>query len=200
MSMSVSTSCSTRNAHASSGLQANVLTAPFVPLLFQGEEWGASSPFLYFTDHADPELAEAVREGRRREFAGFEGEVPDPQAEDTFVRSKLDWEEISKPKHARLLDWHRALVRLRRATPALTDGRLDRLRATADAERGALVIERGDWIVACNLAPAARAIALPATAGARSIALAFEPDARLDGATVALPADGVAILRREVTS
>ena len=74
-----------------------MLLSPFVPMLFQGEEWGASTPFLYFTDHQDPELGQAVREGRRREYPVGEGaEVPDPQDPTTFLRSKLDWSELER--------------------------------------------------------------------------------------------------------
>ena len=78
---------------------ALVLTSPFIPLLFQGEEWGASTPFQYFTDHDDPELGRAVREGRRVEFAGFgwaPEAIPDPQDPATFARSKLDWQERAR--------------------------------------------------------------------------------------------------------
>src|SRR5207302_3720399 len=96
---------------------AVVLTAPFVPMLFQGEEWGASTPFLYFTHHDDPVLAHAVSEGRRREFAAFgwyPEDVPDPQAPETLERSKLKWEEISHEPQAGLFEWHKALIKLRR--------------------------------------------------------------------------------------
>ena len=99
---------------------ALVFTSPFVPMLFQGEEWGAHTPFQYFTDHPEPDLAKAVREGRRKEFAAFgwkPEEIPDPQARDTFERSKLNWTELSRAPHAGLLDWHRQLIRLRRAEP-----------------------------------------------------------------------------------
>src|SRR6185437_237799 len=94
---------------------ALVLTAPFVPLLFQREEWGAPTPFLYFTGHPDPELGRAVSEGRRREFAAFgwdPAEVPDPQDPMTFARSKLDWREVAGEPHARVLRWHRDLIHL----------------------------------------------------------------------------------------
>ncbi len=88
---------------------ALVLLSPFVPMLFQGEEWGASTPFLYFTDHQDPELGAAVREGRRREHPMEGGaEVPDPQGLETFLRSKLDWSRArSREPHRSLLDWYR---------------------------------------------------------------------------------------------
>ena len=92
---------------------ALVLLSPFVPMLFQGEEWGASTPFLYFTDHQDTELGAAVREGRRREHPMPAGaEVPDPQALETFLRSKLDWSELGREPHRSLLEWHRRLIAL----------------------------------------------------------------------------------------
>src|SRR5262249_5870212 len=89
---------------------ALVLCAPFVPMLFQGEEWGAGTPFQYFTDHHDPDLGRAVSEGRRNEFAAFgwrAEDVPDPQDAATFERSKLDWAELDKDPHADVLAWYR---------------------------------------------------------------------------------------------
>ncbi|CDR05828.1 malto-oligosyltrehalose trehalohydrolase [Streptomyces iranensis] len=103
---------------------AVVLCAPFTPMLFMGEEWGARTPWQYFTDHQDPELAEAVRSGRRREFAAHgwaAGDVPDPQDPATRLRSCLDWREPEREPHRALLDWYRRLIALRRAEPALTD-------------------------------------------------------------------------------
>ena len=131
---------------------ALVMTAPFVPMLFQGEEWGASSPFCYFTDHADPELARAVAQGRRRGVAGAEGH--DPQDPGTFARSKLDWGEIDDPAHRDLLDWHRALIGLRRETPELRDGRVDLVATRHDDDAGWLVLERAPMTIACNFSPA----------------------------------------------
>lgn len=101
-----------------------VLCSPFTPMLFMGEEWGARTPWQYFTDHQDPELAEAVRNGRRREFAAHgwaAGDIPDPQDPATRLRSCLDWREPDREPHRALLDWHRRLIALRRAEPALTD-------------------------------------------------------------------------------
>jgi maltooligosyltrehalose trehalohydrolase len=97
-------------------IAALTLLSPFVPLLFQGEEWGAATPFLYFTDHQDPELGRLVAEGRAREFNAFrwQGAVPNPQDAATFLRSKLNWAELLQPVHAELLEWYRALIRLRR--------------------------------------------------------------------------------------
>jgi len=106
---------------------ALVAFAPFTLLLFQGEEWGASSPFRFFAEFGDPALVDAVREGRKAEFAAFVGaaQVPDPTAVETFLASRLDWDELAREPHARLLAWHRALLALRREWPELTDGRRD---------------------------------------------------------------------------
>ena len=107
---------------------ALLMTAPFVPLLFQGEEWNASSPFQYFTDHQDAELAESVRKGRRAEFAHFvadASEIPDPQDRQTFERSKLDWGERERGAHREMLEWYRRLIRLRRCVRDFENGRLD---------------------------------------------------------------------------
>src|SRR3546814_14120639 len=96
-------------------------------MLFAGEEWAASSPFQYFSDHQDPDLARAVSEGRRREFASFgwaPDDVPDPQDPATFARSNLRWDEIAGAAHQRTLEWYRPLIALRRRLPALTAHRV----------------------------------------------------------------------------
>jgi maltooligosyltrehalose trehalohydrolase len=100
-----------------------ILLAPRLPLLFMGEEYAEDAPFLFFTSHAGADLAEAVRRGRAEEFRSFRwaGEPPDPQAEDTFRRSTLRWESRTEGVHAQVLDLYRALLRLRRDTPALRD-------------------------------------------------------------------------------
>jgi maltooligosyltrehalose trehalohydrolase len=122
---------------------AGVLVAcsPFLPLLFQGQEWGETRPFLYFTDHG-PALAASVREGRRAEFAAFDwgGKVPDPNDPATFERSKLDWDRAGGPT----LDLWRTLLRLRREVPALGNCRRDLTTARVDPERRLVVLERGD--------------------------------------------------------
>ena len=103
---------------------ALLLLSPYVPLLFMGEEHGETNPFLYFVSHGDPALVDAVREGRRREFAAFAwaGEVPDPQAEETFEASRPAWERAESPGGARLRALYRGLLRLRRSEPALRPG------------------------------------------------------------------------------
>ena len=144
---------------------ALVLTSPFVPLLFQGEEWGAATPFLYFTDHQEPALAAAVGQGRCQEFAAFgwkPEEVPDPQARETFERSKLKWTEISQPSHQEVLGWHQRLIQLRHAEPALNDGQLDRVKVRFDEMEQWLVVERGGLSIVCNLAACPRQISVRA--------------------------------------
>ncbi len=100
---------------------AVMLLSPYVPMLFMGEEYGEDNPFYYFVSHSDPELVEAVRKGRKEEFAGFNSdfETPDPQSEETFNGSKLDWEKRKQGKHAVLLSWYQTLIRLRREEKAL---------------------------------------------------------------------------------
>jgi maltooligosyltrehalose trehalohydrolase len=141
---------------------ALVLLSPFVPMLFQGEEWGASTPFLYFTDHQDPELGRAVREGRRREYPVREGttEVPDPQDLTTFLRSKLDWSEPARAPHRDLLEWYRQLIALRRREPDLGTG--DRKQVVTAFDDGArwLVVRRGRFSIAANFAGQPRALPL----------------------------------------
>jgi maltooligosyltrehalose trehalohydrolase len=128
---------------------ALVLTAPFVPMLFMGEEWGASTPWQYFTDHEDAGLADAVRKGRREEFRAFGwDDVPDPQDPATFHRSKLRWDEVERPAHAGLLDWHRRLIALRRTEPDLRDGAFPEARL--DGTR--ITVRRGGIEVVADLA------------------------------------------------
>ena len=174
---------------------ALVLTAPFVPLLFQGEEWGATAPFQYFTDHDGAELAAAVRAGRREEFAAFGWDperLPDPQARATFERSKLDWDETGREPHAELLAWYRTLIRLRREQPGLRDGRLERVRVRVDDAAGWLVLERGDLVVACNLGAETCRIAIAPATG--RLLAASVPDVTVADGSVAVPRDAVAVL------
>jgi maltooligosyltrehalose trehalohydrolase len=178
---------------------ALTVLAPFVPLLFQGEEWAAGTPFLYFTDHRDPELGRAVSEGRRREFASFgwaPEDVPDPQDPQTFARSKLDWDELAAPEHASMLAWYQAVISLRRRLPELADGRRERVRTSFDEQEGWLVVSRGSVTVAVNLG--ANQVTLPVSAGAGARAelmMGSHPEVVLVGATVVLPPDSVAIVR-----
>ena len=92
---------------------ALMFLSPFVPMLFQGEEWAASTPFLYFTDHVDAALAKSVREGRRRDYAFTGKRVPDPQAAKTFQRSILKWSETTDGEHRKMIEWYKNLIALR---------------------------------------------------------------------------------------
>ncbi|MGH9039776.1 MAG: malto-oligosyltrehalose trehalohydrolase, partial [Acidimicrobiia bacterium] len=175
---------------------AVVACAPFVPMFFAGEEWAASSPFCYFTDHQDPELGQAVSEGRRREFASFGWEpsqVPDPQAAATFERSKLDWAELDKEPHDEMLAWHHQLLTLRRRLPDLSDGDLSRVRTVFDEEEGWMVMNRGVATVAANFSGERRFTPLPPDPGVVILASAnyirVTNDGRLD-----LPPESVAVL------
>ncbi len=176
---------------------ALVMTSPFVPLLFQGEEWGASSPFLYFTDHRDPELGEAVKRGRREEFVAFgwePEEIPDAQAEETFRRSKLDWDEVARPPHNEILEWYRSLSSLRRRFPDLNDGRLDSTSVQFDSDAQWLVVRRGCIRIVCNLSQEPQRVPCAELVCGEVLLSSTERCTVQDGA-VELPGESVAIVR-----
>src|SRR5690606_31556156 len=102
-------------------LVATVMMSPFIPLLFMGEEWGETNPFLYFTSHSDPELISAVRKGRTAEFKAFqlEGDAPDPQDIHTFEQSKIQWGLLQTLPHQQLFAFYKALIALRKVHPVL---------------------------------------------------------------------------------
>ena len=173
---------------------AAVLTAPFVPMIFQGEEFAASSPFLYFADHEDPELARAVSEGRRKEHAsdGAWDSVPDPESQDSFERSKLIWSEQEEPEHAEMLAWYRNLIRLRSSNESLGDGDLNHVKVRFDEERRWLVLERSEVHLFFNFAE--EAISLPA-AGESDLLLTSEPGVSYRQGAIELPALSFAAIR-----
>lgn len=111
-----------------------VLLSPFTPMLFMGEEYGEENPFLYFVSHSDKDLVEAVRKGRKEEFAAFawQGEAPDPQSEETFHQSKLQRSYQHSEKHRQLRDFYKALIQLRKSAPALARPDKSRLHVSAD--------------------------------------------------------------------
>jgi maltooligosyltrehalose trehalohydrolase len=177
---------------------ALLMTAPFVPMLFQGEEWNASSPFQYFTDHQDLALAESVRKGRRAEFAHFVGDasnVPDPQASQTFERSRLIWDERDRGSHREIFEWYRQLIALRRCVPDLANGQLDLDAVAFDESARWIRVNRGESAVICNFAPTPQRIPIAHDATRLRVSLASKSaGVRLDDAVIELPGVSVAIL------
>jgi maltooligosyltrehalose trehalohydrolase len=154
---------------------ALLLTSPFTPMLFMGEEWGARTPWQFFSDH-EGELGEAVRKGRRAEFASHgwsTEEVPDPQSPQTFRDSTLDWTERDGGRGADLLAWYRDLIALRRGRPELTDGRRDRVEVAHDPAGGWLVVRRG--ALGGGLQPLAERAELPLPAAPATVLLSSTP-------------------------
>ncbi len=121
-----------------------LLLSPFIPLLFMGQEYGEEAPFLYFINHSDAELVQAVRAGRRQEFKDFNWaeEPPDPAGVDTFLRSRLNWEKVSRNPNKQLLDFHRELIRLRRNNPALRNTNRDDMKISAFDESKLMLMKR----------------------------------------------------------
>jgi len=121
-----------------------VLLSPYIPLLFMGEEYGEVAPFLYFVHHGDEGLIEAVRKGRKEEFAafGWEGEIPDPQDEGTFLRSRPDPALRESGNHALLLALHRELIRIRKTDPALSRTDRESMEVSSFETEHALVVLR----------------------------------------------------------
>lgn len=171
---------------------ALLLFAPETPLLFMGQEWAASAPFQFFTDHY-AELGEQVRAGRKREFedfSGFQGTAPDPQAEATFRRSKLDWDEAARGDHAKTLALYRDLLALRPALPDLTD-------ATAHGDHG-LHVQRGDYHLLVAFAedqsmPCPPDAELHLHTEAETYTSGGQPP-KVDGSTLHFPRAGAAVL------
>jgi maltooligosyltrehalose trehalohydrolase len=173
---------------------ALVLTSPYTPMLWMGEEWGARTPWQFFSDH-DGELGEAVRQGRRAEF-GSHGwatdDVPDPQAESTVRASTLDWSELDQERHAALLGWTRDLIALRRRRPELTDGRRDRVEVTFGEPGTWLVVRRGAVAVVCNLSR--ERLTVPLDGSPRAVLLASEPDSAHGEGNAELAGESVLVL------
>jgi maltooligosyltrehalose trehalohydrolase len=181
---------------------AVVLTSPYTPMLFMGEEWGARTPWQFFTDHDDPELAAAITRGRRREFAAHgwkESDIPDPQDPATWLRSCLDWAEREREPHAGVLAWYRELIALRHAEPDLSDPDLSAVGATADDST--LLVRRGRFRIAANFA--GHEALIPLQPPDQVPAAVFEPvtawppgmEPREFSGSVRLPGHSVAILR-----
>jgi maltooligosyltrehalose trehalohydrolase len=160
-----------------------------------GEEWGASTPWQFFTSHPEPELGRATAEGRIGEFAehGWDADVvPDPQDPETFARSKLDWAEPGKEPHARLLEIHRTLLALRRSQPELVDPDLRTVELQWDDDERWIVVHRGSLRVVANLAGAPRAVDLDRRPTGVVFATGDEPT--FSHTTVTVPAESAVVL------
>ena len=175
-----------------------LLTSPFTPKLFQGEGWGGSTPFQFFTDHPEDDLGRAVTEGRSREFSRMGWDptvVPDPQDPETFRRSRLDWSERSTPRGAALLDLHRDLIALRRTLPALTDPRFGSTAVEVDEDARTVLVRRGSGrdvvVVALNLGEAEARLPAPP---AYDVRLATASGAQVVDGHVLLPPHAGALL------
>ena len=160
------------------------LATPFTAMLFMGEEYGASTPFQFFSSHPEPELARATAEGRKAEFAehGWDAdEIPDPQDPETFLRSKLNWDEVDSGEHARVHGLYRDLIALRRSDPDLADPWLGRLAVDYDEDQRWIALSRGRLRMVCNLGP--DAVKVPVTG---DVVLAWdEPVVDADGTVLA---------------
>ena len=170
------------------------LTAPFVPMLWMGEEFAATAPFLYFADHEEEEMRRLVSEGRKRDFAAFgwdENEVPDPEDVETFQRSKVDWNEVRQGKHEEMFSWVKALIRYRRTCMDLNDGDFNHMTVSCSHEGKSLTMQRGAVRVLMNLG---EAIAMPLLKG-ECLKLASTEGIAIEGDQVKLPKMSLAILQ-----
>lgn len=183
---------------------ALVLLAPHVPMVFQGEEWATSAPFPYFADHRDPDLADAVRRGRQREFAPFgwrPEDILDPEDEATFRAAKLPWDELDGADNQTTLRWYRALLLLRRDHPALRSHAFTEVTAELVGTGPTLVVARGSLRIAVHLGaePVSIASADLAAVGVDAAVGSTTRDALLvlhsarPGDTVQLDADGLTL-------
>jgi maltooligosyltrehalose trehalohydrolase len=170
-----------------------LITSPFTPMLWMGEEWAASTPWPFFTSHPEPELAEATASGRIDEFAehGWEADdVVSPQDPAAFTGAKLRWSERDEPEHAVILALYRQLLRLRREQPDLADSRLDRVEVDFDEDAKWIIVHRGAFEVAANLADHAQP--LPVTSG--HVLFGTEPGLQVEALQITLPAQSAAII------
>lgn len=168
---------------------AAIVLSPFLPMLFMGEEYGETSPFLYFTSHSDEALIEAVRKGRREEFEEFEweGEAPDPHAQETFQKSKLNWDLREREEHRSLWKLYRDLLRIRRETPALRTLDLSALDVQSDDEKRIITVRRGDVLIAFNFSENEQTVEGSGTP-------IIETGARANGNRLTIPSNAFAVL------
>ena len=169
------------------------MTSPFTPMLFMGEEFGASTPWQFFTSHPEQWLGEATAKGRLKEFERMGWDpavVPNPQDPETFSRSKLNWEEASQGEHAKLLDLYRALGALRHSTPELAEGGFAATEVEFNDDEQWLILVRGGVRALFNFG------AEPLTSNLDGdILLVTDPKAALADGTLTVPAESAVIVR-----
>lgn len=145
---------------------AVTLLSPFTPMLFMGEEWGATTPFCFFSDHQEPELALATSSGRLREFARMgwdESKVPDPQARDTFLASKLDWSERERSPHRETWEFTKALIAFRSSHAELTNPWRESRDVEAHAEEGLFIVRMPTLTLLANFTVEERRVEVDAS-------------------------------------
>jgi maltooligosyltrehalose trehalohydrolase len=125
-------------------LAAAVVVSPYLPMLFMGEEWSEPNEFLYFVSHTDKDLSEAVRKGRKKEFAAFhtQGEAPDPVSKESFLRSKIQWTLIGEGQHKIMLEYYKALIQLRKTNEVLKEPARKNLEVIPYKEQNSLLLKR----------------------------------------------------------
>ncbi|WP_035774896.1 malto-oligosyltrehalose trehalohydrolase [Arthrobacter sp. H5] len=168
------------------------LAGPFTPMLFMGEEYGATTPWPFFTSHPEPELGKATAEGRLREFErmGWDPDtVPNPQDPATFASAKLDWAETEVAAHARLLGVYRALIQLRRDEPDLRDPDFGAVSVDFSEDQRWLILRRGALAVVVNLSDVEREVSVEAV----TVLLSTVPGEALLPGSVRLPAHGAVV-------
>lgn len=173
-----------------------ILTAPMVPMLFMGEEYAASTPFLYFADHEDPEMAKLVAAGRKKEFASFgfdSEEIPNPEDPESFAKSKLNWDEINEGLHADMLNWVKTLIAIRRTSSCLNDGDRGHLKVSYSEEHRWLRTDRRKTSIFANFGD--NESIFPVTDEHRVLAES-KPTRRTEGHVI-VPALSLAILSTE---
>lgn len=187
--------CQLTSAGMSAIGAALLMTSPYTPMLFMGEEWAASTKWQYFTAHEEEWLAQSIRDGRSGEFAahGWTDDVPDPQAASTPKNSTLNWDERSESHHAKMLAWYTLLLSLRRSVPSLRDTVLGDGAVTVDADASLWWVRRGDVTVIANVSQDPQAVSLPADLVHRHT-LAVWDRAALEGDAVALAGHDVIVL------
>jgi maltooligosyltrehalose trehalohydrolase len=174
-----------------------LLTSPFTPMLWMGEEWAASTRWPFFTSHPEPELAAAVAKGRLEEFAGHGWDVAemiDPQDEQAYRSAILDWSEVAEGEHAAVLDLHRRLLALRAAEADLHDTDLRTVAVDYDEDAHWLVVHRGGFRVVANLSAGEQTVPVTDLGDGARIELATA-DAAVTGGGVRLAPESAAVVR-----